>query len=101
MRYSIELRKDEYKTEKGQTRGTWEQVAVIEADCSADARRVARKKYVGQKWRINRRKSAKTIDELIPSSAAAETATTKAPAAKAKKVTAKGKSPAGKAVKKK
>ena len=88
MRYAIEIRKGEYQTESGQTRGTWESAGVIEADCTADARKMARRKFKGQKWRINRRKSSHSAAEPVESPelpetvAEPETAPTPAPAAK-------------------
>ena len=96
MRYAIEIRKGEYQTESGQTRGTWESAGVIEADCTADARRMARKRFKGQKWRINRRKSTHSIAETpvapdLPTPVAeAEAVAAPAPAVK------KAKGPGGK-----
>ncbi len=62
MQYLVQIRKSTDLTAEEQAwvtahptrRGVWVHAETIEADCGADARKIARKRYKGQLWRIYR-----------------------------------------------
>ena len=113
MRYAIEVRKETDAATGGPpkpyARGLWIHVDTIEADCKADARRIARKRFQGQTWRINYRKSTHSVDEngqTVASAASTDSSRAGADHAPAsagsgKKAKSTGKTSKGKTAKKK